>query len=311
MATITSSEIRIYSDSSATTQVGSPVITQSAATAININQSTLGVALSAGKQYYAKARCTNSEEYTSDWTSAFPFKTLIYAGFEDISVSAANIIPQLAFEYDTSALSVAGCGVYVSTNASGTGAQKYPAGSEHEAEKGFVIELQENTKYYVIPYVVDNEGREYKGSWAEDAEEVTTGYNAPTVTISNTSSTYNSISGNVTVTSNDIVSEVKLRINATGGSMQYKTLTAQTGIQNFTITNGDLDDDGNAITITPSTAYNVLASATNSGGTGTATAVITTAQQAETTIVITSVTDITPKSAVVNLSFGDAGPSVS
>ena len=312
MATITSTEIKVYEGTTtAGTLVGT--ITDSTSggpSSVNLNSTTLGTALDPGEQYCVVARCTNSESYTSDWTSPYPFKTLILAEIATCTGGNGSLSPELTFTYDNNVLSVTECGVYVSTNASGTSATKKTASGEQEAEQGWVITgLTENTTYYVIPYVIDDLGREYRGDWA-DAETANTGYNVPTVTVSNTATTYNSISGNLSVSTNDTLSSVYIDLWATGSQTHYRVnKSAVTGTQNFVITNGDTDNSSTpqTIVINPSTEYRITVYAVNtSGGTGSGQATVTTAAQSSSTISITGVDQITPNSARVLISFGSA-----
>lgn len=307
MATILQTEIKVYAGTTTSgSQVGSTITQQGSPATVALDSTSLGVALQAGHQYCVVARCTNDEQYTTDWTSPYPFKTLIFADLVTLSGGQGTLGPELSFAYDNQVLSVSECGVYVSTNASGSNATKIAAQDEQEAGQGWAITgLAENTTYYVIPYVIDDLGREYKGSWLS-AETANTGYAAPTVSISNVATTYNSITGNVAISTNDTLSSVTLQIIPTGGgSYQYKTLTAQTGTQTWSVTNGDLDNSSNPIIINPSTEYRIVITAINSHvGTGSATATATTAAQTTATIAITGVANITPTSATVNISYG-------
>lgn len=307
MATITYTRAKVYSDTTGTTQVGTTIEVQGSPSTINMNYSTLGVNLSPGSQYSVSVQCTNNEGYTTAWTQVYPFKTLILAELTNFQGGIGRITPSISCTYTSGVLTVSDVGVYLSTNASGAGAVKHSGGDEQSAEQGYDITgLNENTTYYAVPYVTDNLGREYVGDWA-NADSANTGYAAPTVTISNVATTYNSISGNVLVTTNDTLTRVKLSIIPTGGggSDQYKTLSATTGTQAWSITNGDLDDSSNPITINPSTEYRVHIEAVNThGGTSTAQATATTAAVTPETIAITGVTNVTPNSAIVNLSYG-------
>ena len=310
MATIITTDLKVYSGTTtAGTQVGNTITKQGSPTTVALDSTSLGVYLTAGEQYCVIARCTNDEQYTTDWTQPYPFKTLIFAEIVTLAGGQGMLSPELSFTYNNQVLTVQECGVYVSTNASGSNSQKIAASDEQEAEQGWQITgLTENTTYYVIPYVIDDLGREYRGDWA-NAETASTGYAAPTVTISNVVTTYNSISGNVNITTNDTLQSVTLRIIPTGGGSgyQYKTLTNTVGLQTWSVTNGDLDDQSNPIVINPSTEYSIMITAVNtSHGTGSATVTATTAQQSTETIAITSVTNITPTTAVVNLSYGGA-----
>ena len=308
MATIVSTELKVYTGTTTSgTQVGSTITKQGSPATVNLNSTELGVALSAGTQYCVVARCQNDESFVTDWTNPYAFKTLIYAEILTLNGGNGHLNPELQFTYDTNNqdIYITECGVYVSTSPTGTSATRIAAPSQEDAEQGWTIStLQENTTYYVVPFVVDQDNREYMGDWA-DAESASTGYNVPTLTISNVATTYNSISGNVAVATNDTVSAVYATIVPTGGGTSHTiNLTAATGTQTWTITDGDTDRDGNTITINSSTEYRITIYATNThGGTGSAQATATTAAQSTATIAITSITGITPTSAVANLSY--------
>lgn len=309
MATITQTELKVYLGTSASgTQVGSTITKQGSPSTIDLNSTELGVALSPGTQYCAVARCTNSDSYTTDWTTPPQnFKTLIYAEILTLTGGSGHLIPELQFTYDTNnqEIYITSCGVYVSTSPTGTNETKITAPSQQDAEQGWTINtLSENTVYYVVPFVVDQDNREYRGAWA-DAESASTGYNVPTVTISNVATTYNSITGNVAVATNGTISAVYLTIVPTGGGTANTiNLTAATGTQTWSITNGDLDRDGNTITIGQSTEYRITIYAQNSdGGTGSGQATATTQAQSTATITLGPITDITPVSAIAHLSY--------
>lgn len=308
MATITQTELKVYAGINTTgTQVGTTIVKSGSPSTVNLDLTNLGVDLSAGSQYCVVARCTNSDSYTTEWTAPYPFKTLIYTDLVSLTGGNASISPELSFTYDSHVISVRECGVYYSTNASGANATKVAAQDEQEAGQGWVISgVAENTTFYVIPYVVDDLGREYKGDWSL-ADTVNSGYANPTVVISNVATTSRSITGNVTITSSDTISSVVLQIIATGGgSYQYKTLTAQTGVQTWSVADGDLDDSNNPIAINPSTEYRIRIDADGShSGTGSDTATVTTAAQSTATIAITSISNVGVHTAQVNLAYGD------
>lgn len=306
MATITYTRAKVYSDTTGITQVGQTIEIQGAPPKIDINKENLGVDLSPGSQYSVSVQCANDEGYTTDWTSPYPYKTLILANLVSFTGGQGSVKSEVICIYTEGVLSINDAGVYLSTNISGAGAVKYSGiDAVNAGEIWGITGLNENTTYYAVPYVVDNLGREYIGDWA-NAESANTGYGVPAVTISNVAATYNNISGNVLVTTNDTLASVKLLITPTGGGeSHYKTLSATTGTQAWSITDGDLDDSSDPIKINPSTEYRIEIEAINtSGGTGTAQAIATTAAQATETIAITGVTSITPISATVNLSYG-------
>ena len=304
--TITSTDVKVHAGTTASgSQVGSTITTQGSPSSVTLDSTTLGVALQAGHQYCVVARCTNSEGYTSPWTTAYTFKTLIYAEIIQLGGGVGSISPEMSFSYDHNAISIQSCGVYLSKNQSGASAVRYST-DEQGASQGWVISgLDENTTYYAVPFVIDNLNREYIGDWAQ-AESANTGYAAPTIVINNVATTYNSISGNVNVSTNDTVSSVTLRIIPTGGgNYQYKSLTATTGLQTWSVTDGDLDNSNNPITINPSTEYTVSIEAINThGGSSRTDITATTQQQTTSTISITGITNVTPYSAVATLSYG-------
>lgn len=312
MATIVSTELEVYVGASgAGAKVGNTISKQGSPANVNLNSTELGVALNPGKQYSVKARCTNSDNVTSDWTAFYNFKTLIFAELITVTGGSGKIIPEGLLTYTQGDISVDSCGVYISTNASGANAVRCTARSEEQFVEGFEItnKLLENTTYYVIPFVVDDLNREYRGDWRTDAESVNTGYLAPTVTISNVVGTTDTISGNVTIATNDTLASAYIDLWPTGSQTHYHiNLSNATGLQTFSISNGDTDSQGNTIAIQPSTEYRLTVYATNANGggaTGSAQATVTTPQAVQSTIAITSITGITPTEAIANLSYGD------
>lgn len=307
MATITQTQIEVYLGASgAGAKVGNTITKQGSPATVNLNSTELGVALSAGTQYSVKARCTNSDSVTSDWTAFYNFKTLIFAELLSCGGGNASISPEGQLTYNSNDIAVDSCGVYISTNASGANAVKYTASGEQEFGQGWTITgLTENTTYYVVPWVKDNLNREFVGDWSE-AETVNTGYAVPTVTISNVTTTTDTINGNVTISTNDTLASAYIDLWPTGGQTHYRiNLSNTTGLQTFSISNGDTDAQGNTISIQPSTEYRITVYATNtSGGVGSDIATCTTAQAIPSTIAITGVDNITPSSAVVSLSYG-------
>lgn len=315
MAVIVSTSVSVYTGTSSSTgtQVGQTITRSGNPPWIDLNISTLGVNLLPGSQYCVKATCINDDQYTAE-SNDHQFKTKILAELVSVTGGHSNIRPTMLFTYDTHVISVTDCGVYVSTSADGTNAQKYSATDEHTAVSGWNIPVNENTTYYVVPFVVDDvdNGREYRGEWSS-AVQVSSGYADPIVTISNTTTTYNNISGNVTVTSNTTISSVVLQIQGTaqGSPVYTKTITAQTGTQNFSITNGDLDDNNTPIVIQQSTEYRITATATDgTGQTGTHSVTAMTKSQSTSTINIDTVDPITPTTARVNLIYGPTGGGV-
>lgn len=306
MAQIISTSVQVYSGTTATTQVGQTITVQGSPANVALDVSTLGVALSPGSQYCTRAQCSNDEQYTTPWTAPYPFKTLILAELTSLGGGCGNLSPEGILTYDANVLGVTDVGVYVSTNASGSNATKISAHDEQLFGQGWTIEtLAENTTYYVIPYVEDTDGREFKDSWS-NAESANTSYKAPVVTIANVATTYNSVSANASISTNDTLQGARVTLQAVGGGAVYtKNLTASTGTQNFSFTDGETDAGGQTVSVQPNMQYRLVVYGQNTSGcSGNGTGTATTPPQAEATIAITSITNITPVSAQVNLSYG-------
>ena len=308
MSQITQTELKIYAGTSASgSQVGNTITVQGSPSTISLDVSTLGVALTPGHQYSASARCSNDEQYTTPWTTPpYPFKTLILAEFTSITGGCGHITPEMQFTYDSNVLSVSECGMYVSTNASGANATKIAASDIQEAGQGWVVDsLNENTTYYCTAFVTDSDGRTFQEPWNE-ATQVNTGYRAPVVTLSNIATTYNGITANVSISTNDTLSGVYVTLQATGGGTVYrKNLSSATGTQSISFTDGDTDANSATVVIGPSTEYRLVVYATNTSGcSGNGQGTATTAAQSTASIAITSITGITPTSATANLSYG-------
>lgn len=320
MPTIVQTTLQLYRGTSASgTKVGNDIVDTTAGgpPTITLDYSTLGAYLNAGDQYFTRVKALNDEGYETDWNdpnAQRTFKTLILAEIVTIGSGNGVISPVLSFTYNNQVLSVQDCGVYISTNAGGTNAQKISAGDVQTAGQGWDITgLAEGQTYHVIPYVVDNEGdgREYKPEWT-DAETANTGYKNPVVTLraEDITTTYNKISGPFGVTSNDTLSSIYMTLQASGGTLYRFDKTASAGTQFFTITDGERDSNNAIVSITPNTTYTINVYATNtSGGTGSAQASVTTKPQGTSTITITGVT-ATPTSATVTLSYGNGGGAV-
>lgn len=302
---IVSTEIQVHSGTSTSQQVGSTITLQGSPTDVNLDYSTLGAYLSAGSQYNCRARCTNSESVTTEWTQPYFFKTLILAELTSLTGGCGKLFPEGELTYDSGVLGVAECGVYISTNASGAGAVKYAASDSQEFGQGWELTtLNENTTYYVVPFCTDTDGRTYIAPWS-DAEQANTSYKAPVVLISNIATTYNSVSGTVAATTNDTVGSAYVTLQSSGGGTVWrKNLTASTTSQPFSFTDGETDDNGVTISIAESTEYRVVCYFANASGcSGNAVTTATTAQRQTSTIAIGGIDNITPNSAVAHLLY--------
>lgn len=342
---ITTTELEVYSGNAVGTLVGTKITKSGSPSSINLNSTELGVALQPGHQYCCRARVYNTDLVWSDWTtinSASTFITLILSellnghGGSAFNGNCGKLEAFVDCTYDSSVIQVSDVGVYLSTSSDGANAVKVSAGGdasqrEQRAEDGWDIDtiggnpVAENTTYYAVPYVTDSLGREYRGDWTNDAESANSGYRPPVITMSNKVTTVNSLSASLNVTSSTTINHIKVYVRAAGQSTyQPFSLTPQTGLQNFTIANGDLDDNGNAITIAESTEYQVYVMAWNRGAaaqgggyedecpsryplsnaTPNYEAFITQAAVAG-YVRIDSISNITPNSAVCNLSYNE------
>lgn len=340
---ITTTELEVYSGNAVGTLVGTKITKSGSPSSINLNSTELGVALQPGHQYCCRARVYNTDLVWSDWTtinSASTFITLILAEFyneaggEVFTGGCGTLSPAIRCTKDVSVIQTSDVGVYLSTSADGSNAIKVSAGTsdpEHAAGQGWQISaiggnlLAENTIYYAVPYVVDSLGREYVGDWSNDAESANSGYRPPVISMSNKVTTVNSLSASLNVTTNGTLNSIIVYVkSASEQSYHPFTLTAQTGLQNFTIADGDTDDNGNTISIAESTEYHVYVNAWNrraaeGGGyendcpsryplnnaTPNYEAFITQAAVAG-YVRIDSISNITPTSAVANLSYNGA-----
>lgn len=338
---ITTTELEVYSGNAVGTLVGTKITKSGSPSSINLNSTELGVALQPGHQYCCRARVYNTDLVWSDWTtinSASTFITLILAEFYNeagggvFTGGCGKLCPTIRCEKDANVIQVSEVGVYLSTNVSGANAIKVSASDEYEAGQGWEISaiggnpVAENTTYYAVPYVVDSLGREYVGDWANDGEMANSGYRPPVISMSNKVTTVNSLSASLNVTTNGTLNSLTVYVKGTSEQSYHPfTLTAQTGLQNFTIADGDTDDNGNTISIAESTEYHVYVTAANRGAaaqgggyeddcpsrypaanaTPNYEAFITQAAVAG-EVRIDSISNITPTSAVANLSYNGA-----
>ena len=98
MATITQTTLQVFAGTTASgTQIGSNIVKNGSPASVNLNSTELGAALSPGEQYCVRAKCINDEQYETDWTAVYPFKTLILAEIDTISGGGGTISPELSF----------------------------------------------------------------------------------------------------------------------------------------------------------------------------------------------------------------------
>lgn len=313
-------QVAVYlGTTSAGTQVGNTITKSGEPEYVNLNSTELGVALSPGTQYHVEARVQSQDEVWSNWVGR-DFQTKILAVLNRaITGCGASIYVNGTLTYDTNNpnISVDECGVCISTNASGAGAVDYPISEADFTDSGqdaAITGLNENTTYYVVPYVENQDGVRYQDEWS-NAITVTTLYNAPTVELSQPTATYNSISGSVLVSTHDAsVTNTRVTIQQAigGGTSWTKLLQDITTLQNFTLVDGQSMDypSGSQLVIQDNTQYRITVYSTNGqtgGCEGHDSKVVTTPQAQGQTIYIQEIVNIEPTSATVHLLYGDGG----
>ena len=323
MATITNTYLEVYRGfTSAGTQVGSQIVESGSPASVNLNNTTLGAALQPGRQYCVRAKVLNSDSVESEWTDDFPFRTLIWTGFNDTDpalyteydAGCGGITCSLVFDYDSNDATPRQFGVYLNKTATDSNAIKIVTSDMRAVERDWFIDrdargnmLEEGATYYGIPFVIDDLGREYRWDW-RDALSANIGYRSPVVTISNVATTSRSISGNISVSTRDTITGVEIRIWQSSGGQSYYFRKTAIASQAFTISDGDVDKNGNTISINPSTEYTFYVTASIQSGCQDGKSdnyAATTAQASSSTIIITSVTGIKPTEATANLAYGD------
>lgn len=342
--TITSTELEVYKGT--TVVVGNRVQqkTESGSPAtVNIGNASMGDtnALYPGTQYSVRARCTNSESYTSDWTSLYPFKTLIsiawaenQGGNPDVTLHQINgewhlgvgdytVIDDGTDDgttagsicYDSNAMSLDAIYVYVNTTNNFSTAvrltsdaqamgQGYTITNTMLSAAGAQFTLQENSTYYVWLGVTDD-AQTAARTYTTSSASVTSGYAAPVISLTNPTHTYNSVGVTATITSTETLTSVTATVVPTGGGTTYTLAGSTSSPQTFTFTDGATDANGNTIVINPSTEYRLTVTVVTPTHPSTSNYTnITTDSQAVSSIAITSITNVTPASATVNLTYG-------
>lgn len=346
MATITSTTLEVYKGTTVVpgnlylqkTEQGSPA-------SISIGSLSLGGndCLMPGSQYSVRARCTNSESYTSDWTALYPFKSLISIswaerpgaiGQPDVSLNQNSGEWRLyvgdytvyddgtedgtdagVIAYDSNAMSLDAVYVYVGTTNNISSAVRLTTdilNFEHDyfvnnsmlSQAGAQFTFQENTTYYVWLGVTDDT-TDANRTYTTSSASVASGAAAPVIDITNPTHTYNSVGATVNVTSSETISSITATLTPAGGGTTYTKNLSTASPQTVTFANGDTDAGGNTVTIASNTEYRLtITVATSSHPSTSAFRNITTDAQAVSTIAINSVSNISPSGATVNLVYG-------
>lgn len=258
---ITSSTIRIYSDSDLQTLVKT-IITQGSDSAIE------ATGLSEGETYYATVQVTENQ-MTSEESDGYEFHTLPDCVFTETPTAVGTSI-YFSTETITNSVGIVSEGVFCQiANASERGVY---VTSDQPTFQSSVDNLTENTIYRVIPCVRDEYGRLWLNY--DNMELVTTTAAPPVVGIGDLNASANSVSGSVTVLSSVPLTNLLVRLLPSGGGnyINATEYTTQTGTQQFVCSG-----------LTAGTTYTVYATATNIGGSTTSNATVTT-----TTVIVTA-----------------------
>lgn len=318
--TITDTYLEVHVGTTASGNlVGSQVHKSEQVATIDLDDTELGVDLNPGTRYCAIAKCKNSENVESAWCQPVPFQTLILAELTRVDVNCGGSLTATGtLTYDTldNVVQVAHCGIRFSKNSNGSNYTEADDGDGRDfTTQGMQAgsNLDEHTTYYIVPFATDQLGQTYVGDWAY-ATTVTTLYNAPTITISSTTHTYNSVGGTVVLNSSDSLKSnyCYIEVGTSGGTNYKKLLSTSKGTaQSFSFADGDTDANGNTVVINSNTQYNIRVTAFNNETNGCHSSETTsvTTDQVQNTITISSIDTITPTSAVAHLSYatGDGG----
>jgi len=244
---IQSSTIKIYADREKTIPVKN-VYTSGSLQTIPVNQ------LSAGTLYYATAIVVDEYGLTSAESDVYQFYTLPdISYYQGVPPTATNTSIEYRVIETTDDVTVAQAGVAYSTNSDMSNYTIYY--DPERIGEGAVNGLNENTTYYVAPYVLDGFNRPYINY--DDVEPVATGYNKPVVAWTGVATLGTTTwSQDISITSTPALSAVTVTYTPTGGSASSQSLSTTTGTQTVSLTN-----------LTPNTTYDIVVSATNSAGT--------------------------------------------
>lgn len=305
MATIRNTEVKVYLKTKSDNTLVGTITLDGEVSNVFAGLSTLGQTLNPGSKYYAEARCTNSDNFTSEWSNLFPFVTLINGIINSLTVESDVIsVEDFELEYDSEDITPTAIYLLYSEYATGKDATELSYRDE-TAINGAKIQVGQNKTYFFNWKVVDNEERTSQGDWA-NAYQVFVPYIKPQIVVDEVVSKLDAVSTTFRVTSADVLSVKEVGLRLAGSETMLYVFDMQNitdGLQSITFSTGATDRDGNTITIAPNTTYELVYEATNSAGTTIVTQTTTTPAQAESSVTITSVSDITTNSAVVNLEY--------
>lgn len=258
------------------------------------------VDINAGQLYTVRARVTTDEEYTSDWSTLKTFTTMIDPYIGSLTADNGDIVLATGdVEYNPEFVTPVRLQLLVSKNSGGSDFVDYAVDSVETWESGTfrVRDMDQNTTYYVVGRVVDSLDRTWTTPWNE-AVSITMPYLPPVITANLGEVSYTSVAATAAVTSVAAVTMINVALKdvASGEFVDSKLLDTSK-------INGETQQfsfDG----LTPDKQYQIVIEAKNSAGVDTETLDFTTLAQEQTTITISEFTDITPRSATANITYG-------
>lgn len=344
MPTITITELEVYSGTSVVLANRWQQITeQGAPLDINIGNVIMGEldCLYPGSRYSARARCTNSGGYTSEWTPLYPFKTLIsikwaenLGGQPNITLNQVNGEWHLGIgdydiindgsddgssagtiSYNTNVTSPSAIYVYVNTSNDLSTAVRlvtdeqdirhdYNVTNTMLAASGAQFSFQENQTYYVWLGITDDTQDPYR-TYVTESASVSSGVGEPVIILYYPTHTYESVGITADIQTNETITSVIATLTPIGGGTTYTLTGSTSSTQTFNFTNGNTDSNGNTISISPNTTYRLTVTvATPIFPSTSEYEDITTDRQPGESLTVVSVTNIGQTSATVNLFYG-------
>ena len=281
---ITQSVLRIYADELLQTLVNT-ITTSGSSTEIDVSS------LSAGTKYWATVEITDNVPLTSEESEAYGFYTLPYVAFNGTpSVSEVGELSALlaitttdtgcaytGFIYDTHSDFSHAEYCTVDLQSLRFNYQSIPAS----------IEVEQNTTYYLKPFVTDVFGR----TWVNDAATVSvlTSASAPIINwygISAVSATQ--FNGSVKIESEIPITAITVTYTQDGGSPQTISVTPDDGIVPINITG-----------LKQGTGYSVYVTATNATGSSSTQTITFTTNEAQITVKA-EVNTVDPSTNIIN-----------
>lgn len=342
MATIVTTELEVYKGTSAIQQNRIGQITEQGSPAsVTLDSNNLtGGGIMPGCQYSVRARVTNDEQYTSDWTALRNFISQVAINWPELQGGVKDVHMQFSggrwvlvlgdmdvkddgsysdeagyICYDANAVTAANIRVRMYVNNVNNFNTAVYKEFDLDDLPGFIIannelpglgasfSFQENTTYYVWIAVTDNTSDATRLYVNPSRTTAATTYAPPVVTLGNPTHTYNSVGATASWSTNETVTGVVARCVDTGGGTIYEKNITGNSPQSILFTDGDVDANGNTVVINDNTTYRITVIVSTTSQTGQTYTDITTDQQSVSSVAITGV-ETTPTSALVHITYG-------